>query len=50
MMTFYVEDGKTALPNLPSLDFILDDSPTCHQSLEFWEQQTEEVDLFLRLY
>lgn len=42
-MTFYVEDESAALPDLPSLGFILDENPGCYQSLHFWEQQTEEI-------
>ncbi|CAB3977984.1 Arf-GAP with coiled-coil, ANK repeat and PH domain-containing 2 [Paramuricea clavata] len=42
-MTFYVNDESTVLPDLPSLGYILDESPYCLQSLKFWEQQTEEI-------
>ncbi|XP_028398906.1 ADP-ribosylation factor GTPase-activating protein AGD4-like isoform X2 [Dendronephthya gigantea] len=42
-MTFYIDNESTVLPDLPSLGYILDESPHCQQSLSFWEQQTEEI-------
>ena len=49
-MTFYVNDDSTILPDLPSLGYVLDESPYCQQSLKFWEQQTEEVESYLTAF
>ena len=42
-MTFYLKEERNILPDLPTLGFILDESPYCIQNLNFWEEQTEEV-------
>lgn len=42
-MTFYDNYYETVLPDLPSYDFVLDDSPTCHQSLKYWTDRAAEV-------
>lgn len=42
-MTFYDNYYETVLPDLPSYDFVLDDSPTCHQSLKYWTDRAAEI-------
>lgn len=42
-MTFYDNHYEAALPNLPAYEFVLDDSPTCHQSLKYWTDRADEV-------
>ena len=31
------------MPNLPAYEFVLDDSPACHQSLKYWTDRAAEV-------
>lgn len=42
-MTFYDNYYEASLPDLPSFEFVLDDSPTCHQSLKYWTDRAAEV-------
>lgn len=42
-MTFYDDYYEASMPNLPSYEFVLDDSPTCHQSLKYWTDRAAEV-------
>ncbi|XP_046849121.1 ADP-ribosylation factor GTPase-activating protein AGD2-like [Xenia sp. Carnegie-2017] len=42
-MTFYLKEERNILPDLPTLGFILDESPYCIQNLNFWEERTEEI-------
>ncbi|KAJ7389793.1 hypothetical protein OS493_029216 [Desmophyllum pertusum] len=42
-MTFYDNHYEAALPNLPAYEFVLDDSPTCHQSLKYWTDRADEI-------
>ena len=33
----------TNLPNLPTFNYVIDDSPACHQSLKYWGGKSNEV-------
>ena len=35
------------MPNLPGYEFVLDDSPACHQSLKYWTDRAAEVRIKL---
>ena len=32
----------TNLPNLPTFNYVIDDSPSCHQSLKYWGGKSNE--------
>ena len=49
-MTFYDNYYAEAIPNLPSYEFVLDDSPTCHQSLKYWTDRATEVRAFMSIF
>ncbi|XP_029187461.2 arf-GAP with coiled-coil, ANK repeat and PH domain-containing protein 2-like [Acropora millepora] len=42
-MTFYDNYYEASSPNLPRFEFVLDDSPTCHQSLKYWTERAAEI-------
>lgn len=42
-MTFYDNYYEASMPNLPSYEFVLDDSPACHQSLKYWTDRAAEI-------
>lgn len=35
--------AATTTPPFPTFDFVLKDSPICHQSLRFWGKKASEV-------
>lgn len=35
--------AATHLPNLPTFNYVNDDSPSCHQSLKYWGGKSNEV-------
>lgn len=43
LMTFYDNHYEASVPDLPVYEFVLDDSPTCHQSLKYWTDRAAEV-------
>ncbi|XP_078352123.1 arf-GAP with coiled-coil, ANK repeat and PH domain-containing protein 3-like isoform X2 [Oculina patagonica] len=42
-MTFYDNYYEASTPDLPSYEFVLDDSPSCHQSLKYWTDRAAEI-------
>lgn len=42
-MTFYDNYYEASVPDLPGYELVLDDSPTCHQSLKYWTDRAAEV-------
>lgn len=49
MSTFYDDYYEAPLePELPSYDFVLDDGPSCHQSLKLWNNKAAEVSKLYR--
>lgn len=42
-MTFYDNYYSASLPDLPRYEFVLDDSPSCHQSLKYWTEKAAEI-------
>ena len=49
LMTFYDNYYETSVPDLPGYELVLDDSPTCHQSLKYWTDRAAEVRNWPRL-
>lgn len=46
-MTFCDNYYEASMPNLPGYEFVLDDSPACHQSLKYWTDRAAEVRIKL---
>ena len=44
------ESMATTVPPFPTFDFVLKDSPVCHQSLRFWGKRASEVSSCIYTY
>ena len=33
------------MKSIPSFDFVVEDSPECHQSLKYWNQRSKDVSV-----
>ena len=41
---------NSPLPSLPTFDFVLNDSPVCHQSLRYWGKKASEVRNLINIF
>ena len=43
-LSYAIYEGK--MKPIPSFEFVLEDSPVCHQSIKYWNQKSKEVSIF----